>query len=189
MLQSFVPDDAFIKTTSRIGDTLIVIQKTEALLKASIVISLGASEADIKLSKILAQDKLTLGMLLKEMNLKIELPDDFSNNLACFLKLRNLFVHNLFLQEWFDLKSHEGITKVNDFLQELLQKASVAIRIFVAYGVSFFNTELSSENSVLFNNLFYRIVASATSDFGDKSFEQYYDEFSKELENKYNLEK
>ena len=80
MRETSIQEKDMLEITSRIGNILIIIQKTEALLKASIIVSLGSSDADNKLTKILNEDKLTLGMLLQQMKLRVELPNDFFYN-------------------------------------------------------------------------------------------------------------
>jgi len=184
MQETSIQEKDILGITSRIGNVLIIIQKMEALLKASIIASLGSSDADNKLSKILNEDKLTLGMLLQQMKLRVELPDTFSATLIEFLHLRNLFIHKLFLQDWFDLKTSEGLITIEKFLSTLLSKGAIAIRIFVAFG-SKSNSQLSKENINMFDKLIERIILTANTDFGDKSFEQYTDDFSKDVSENY----
>jgi hypothetical protein len=188
MRETSIQEKDMLKITSRIGNVLIIIQKTEALLKASIIVSLGSSDADNKLIKILNEDKLTLGMLLQQMKLRVELPNDFSTTLIEFLHLRNLFIHKLFMQDWFDLKTSEGLLAMEKFLSTLLSKGAIAIRIFVAYG-SKSNSQLLKENMIMFDKLIERIILTASPDFGGKSFEQYTDDFSKDVSENYSLKK
>jgi len=188
MQETSIQEKDILEITSRIGNILIMIQKTEALLKASIIVSLGSSDADNKLTKILNEDKLTLGMLLQQMKLRAELPAEFSTTLAEFLNLRNLFIHKLFMHDWFDLKTSIGIIAIDKFLSELLSKGSVAIRVFVAFG-SQTNNLISNENLKMFDKLIERIILTAIPDFGGKTFEQYTDDFSKDVCESYSLKK
>jgi hypothetical protein len=75
-------------------------------------------DIDAKLESVLLQDKATLGKLLRLFAAKVELPPGFQHAFEQTLEQRNVFVHKLFMQPWFDLSSAEGRERVRGFMRE-----------------------------------------------------------------------
>ena len=170
--------------TSLVGETLIILQKLEALLKASLILASDAAIADQKLRQLLERDKETLGMLLRHMKSRVELPEDFESELECLLCKRNIFIHKMFMEDWFDLKSEAGLRQVKQFTDEILKHAKIAIQIFVGYAQASIKgkvVSLPAEQGRVFDHIITRIYLTANPDFGDKTPVQYVEAFSKKL--------
>lgn len=113
-----------------------MLQKIEALLRACLILALHKSKSDEGLRRLLRRDRETMGMLLRHMTDRVDLPQDFVDTLDRLLEKRNLFVHKLFLQDWFDLKTRNGLDFVDAFMSELLAHGSIAVRVFIAYALA-----------------------------------------------------
>jgi hypothetical protein len=166
----------FTDTTARIGETLIILQKIEALLHACLIIALNDSKSDENLRKLLRRDRETLGKLLQHMKDRIELPQNFSTILDELLEKRNLFIHKLFLQNWFDLTTQVGYSRINGFINEILEHGKIAVYIFIGY----IQTKIDSDDSVLlnkeedtFDEIIDRIFSTTHPDFDGKNFDEY----------------
>ena len=90
-----------------VGETMLVLQKVERFLAIVLMNMATPAEADGKLAKALLRDKETMGRLLEHFSARTELPEDFARVLESLLRDRNVFVHNLFMQPWFDLNTQE----------------------------------------------------------------------------------
>ncbi len=172
----------YSEATSLIGETLLILQKVEAVIKASLILSFGAS-ADIKFQRLLKEDKQTFGMLLRVMRSIIELPTDFDEDLRQLLHLRNTFVHKLFIEDWFNLRNQQGLNELDIFLKNILNKSGKAIRIFIAFATIKTNEDLG-ENILLFNKIIERIILTATP-LESKAMEAYIEKFSKDVTQNY----
>jgi hypothetical protein len=62
-------------------------------------------------------DKKTLGQLINKLKERVDMNDTFVKLLAVFLEGRNIFIHNLYRQEWFDTNTEEGRDAIWNFLE------------------------------------------------------------------------
>lgn len=115
-----------------LGETLIVLQKVERFLAAVLMHMAAPAEVDGKLEKVLLRDKNTLGQLLTYFGSRVELPSNFETELDALLEDRNIFVHNLFMQSWFDLNTPEGCIKLTEFMRALRSGARTATKVMMA---------------------------------------------------------
>jgi len=158
-----------------------MLQKIEALLRAVLILATNDSESDANLRRLLRRDRETMGMLLRHMNDRVELPQDFADTLEQLLEKRNLFVHKLFLQDWFDLKTQEGLDRANEFMSDLLARGSIAIRVCVGYAIARTGDESASlpmEEREAFDRIIRRIFSTAIPDFGGKTPDEYLKDFT-----------
>jgi hypothetical protein len=126
------------KTVLVIGETMLVLQKVEHFLLAVLLGMVTPSEADQKLQKVLLRDKETLGHLLKHFADRTTLPMHFAETFRDLLERRNLFIHNLVMAPWFDLKTEKGCDVLEDYMQEVRTAAKTVLH------VSLFGAALSS---------------------------------------------
>ena len=116
---------------THIGILLMNVQQFEFLLSQAIK-QVFAEKEELTKEKILSEDKRTLGTLLKELRKRTEIESDAHSLLSQVLKERNLFVHNLIHQEWFDTATKEGRGKVLEFLMPFTYRLNQSIRLFIA---------------------------------------------------------
>ena len=114
-----------------IGVLLMNVQQFEFLLSQAIKQTFADRE-ELTKEKILAEDKRTLGTLLRELKKRTEIESDAANLLSKVLQDRNLFVHNLIHQEWFDTATLEGRDRVLAFLMPFTEQLDKSIRLFIA---------------------------------------------------------
>ncbi|MGA2181198.1 MAG: hypothetical protein ABSH15_16660 [Verrucomicrobiota bacterium] len=62
-------------------------------------------------------NKNTLGKLIKKLKERADMNDAFIKLLEIFLEGRNIFIHKLTKQEWFDTTTHEGRDQIWNFLE------------------------------------------------------------------------
>jgi hypothetical protein len=170
-----------LDTTSRIGGTLIMLQKIEALLRAVLILATKDSKPDLKLRKLLRGDRQTMGMLLNHLSNRVDLPQDFADTLEGLLEKRNTFIHKLFLEEWFDLKTQDGLDRVNEFITDLLAAGSISIRVCVGYTIACTTDEkptLPPAEREMFDHIIKRIFSTAMPDFGKKTPDEYIADFT-----------
>lgn len=165
-----------------------MLQKIEALLRAGLILALSDSQSDDRLRRLLTRDRETMGMLLRHMRDRVELPEDFADTLDHLLEKRNLFVHKLFLEDWFDLKTQEGLGRVNEFIADLLARGSVAVRVFIGYALARTKdgrSDLPESERDTFDRIILRIFSTATPDFGGKTPDEYLKNFTESVQNDY----
>ncbi|MAO65318.1 MAG: hypothetical protein CL666_09995 [Balneola sp.] len=173
---------------AKIGETLLLLQKIEALLRASLY-GVGNTK-DTKLAKLLDRDHQTMGMLINGMKRQVELPEDFATTLDHLLRDRNILVHELFLQNWFDLKSESGLKQTNLFLNQIIENASVVLRIVIAFVLSIEENNstinsLSEKKRKIYDHIINRINVTSEPDFGEKTPDEYFDAFSDQVRKKF----
>lgn len=119
-------------TVAAIGETMIVLQKVERFLAAVLMHMAAPADAGAKLEKALLRDKETLGRLLAHFAERLDLPANFSAELDALLRDRNIFVHHLFMEPWFDLHTSEGRAKLDDFMRGIQNGARTAAKVMMA---------------------------------------------------------
>jgi hypothetical protein len=128
--QSFSQDEVL----AHIGVLLLNVQSFEWLLLQALKLVYD-EQADLTAQKIFAQDKRTLGVLIKDLRSKALISGDVEALLQKVLEDRNLFAHNLLHQDWFDLSTHEERERALDFLMPFTQNLNLAIQLFVAVHI------------------------------------------------------
>lgn len=156
-----------------IGETLLMFQRFEQLLLATLLSMGYESEADAKLRAALLRDKETLGSLLRHFSLRVEMPNQFTETLDRLLLRRNLFAHRLFLEPWFDLDSDLGREQLNVYLREIRADLKVALHVIVTVQLKFDSPPLSPEAESRIACILERIASTVGRDFGGLSEEQY----------------
>lgn len=172
-----------------LGEIILMLQKVEALLRASLLLVGAGDKTDSKLAKLLDRDHQTMGMLINGMKEQVELPNDFATTLDHLLRDRNILVHELFLQNWYDLKSESGLKRINSFLEEILNNASLACRIILAFATmekkKSIKDSLSEKHCEIYDHIINRIFVTAEPDFGDKTPDEYLEFFSEQVRSEF----
>lgn len=92
----------------------------------------GTALLGLTAEKVFAEDKKTLGELVRELRKKALMPIDTETLLASVLSDRNIFIHRLRDQTWFDLDSTVGRNAVWAFLTRFAKNLISATAIFMA---------------------------------------------------------
>ena len=79
----------------------------------------------------------TLGQLVKQIRGTMEVHPEFEDLLIAFVEQRNLFVHRLHTQEWFNLESAEGINTTWQTLGKYMSNLEQVSLTFTAYLTRF----------------------------------------------------
>ena len=74
----------------------------------------------------------TLGQLLKALRDAVEIEPEFDGRLRDYLKKRNLFIHGLFLDEYFDFNTEEGRERIETFLDDIYGDVEYLRTVFTA---------------------------------------------------------
>ena len=101
-----------------IGVLLILLQDVERFLSAYIKMCLPGPNG-INVKKLLAEDKRTLSDFIRDIKKRADLEPEFEVTLSRLLTNRNIFIHSMRFQPWFDTSSPEGQDSVWRFLAVL----------------------------------------------------------------------
>lgn len=131
MEEPFLTEDEML---AHIGALLLNVQQFEFLLKHALK-QIYADSAELTAEKIFAEDKRTLGRLINDLRKRANLEQDADALLGALLKDRNLFVHHLRHQKWFDTATERGRRQVWEFLGPFTLNLNRTIHLFVAIHV------------------------------------------------------
>ncbi len=163
-------------TVTAIGETMIVLQKVERFLAAVLMHMAPPADAGAKLEKALLRDKQTLGRLLAHFGDRLNLPKNFAAELDALLRDRNIFIHNLFMQPWFDLNSPDGRARLDDFMREVRNRARTATKVMMAsLTVNETDASRSPEAQAYIEQVFRRIEETAHPDVQARVTDEYID--------------
>lgn len=164
-------------TILELGETLLILQKVERFLAAVLMHMASPAAIDDKLEKALLRDKETLGQLLKYFGSRVELPPDFATQFEALLRDRNIFVHALFMQPWFDLNTQEGCTRLSEYTKTIRSYARTVTKVMMA---SLTSTEAGANRSpevqAYIDRVFARIEKTAHPDVQASVTDQYIEE-------------
>jgi len=121
---------------AQIGITLLLVQDFEHLLSFALRIALK-KHTDISVNNITKREIRTLGRMMKDLKEATHLDSDIEDLLRRVLENRNLFVHKLRQQSWFDPHSPEGRREVWKFFMKFCPDLEEAIMLFTALAFSF----------------------------------------------------
>jgi hypothetical protein len=131
MEEPFMTEDEML---AHIGVLLLNVQQFEFLLSAALK-QIYAANADLTAEKLFAEDKRTLGMLITDLRKRADVGGDADALIGAVLHDRNLFVHRLAHQPWFDTASEDARRRVWVFLGPFSLNLNRAIRLFVALHI------------------------------------------------------
>lgn len=121
---------------AQIGIQLLLVQDFEWLLERSLKL-VFAERADLTAEKVYKADKRTLGMLVKELREKAMIDSDANILLSQLLEDRNLFVHRLRHEPWFDTATTAGRNEIWKFFQLFQPRLQHGIMLFTAILLKF----------------------------------------------------
>lgn len=82
--------------------------------------------------------RATLGNLIRKLRERgVEIDESFDKFLSDFLDHRNMFAHNIHLDEQYDLETAEGLARFNAFVQTLGAEAVRVVTVFTAAALAF----------------------------------------------------
>jgi hypothetical protein len=122
-------------THALIGKLLVLTQDTEEQL--SWVLRIVFKDGVITAEDLERKDKKTLGRLVQELRTKMQVEQSFEKLLLIFVEQRNLFIHKLRSQAWFDLSSNENINQVWHILGKYMANLEQIALTFTAYITRF----------------------------------------------------
>lgn len=160
-------------TVLMIGETLLILQRFEQLVVAALLGMVSPGETDAKLEATLLRDKETLGSLIRHLGDRVELPNHFAETFDRLLERRNFFVHKLFMAPWFNLRTLEGLSPVDDFMRGIRSDAKVALHVLIAANLASRAQRFSPEADARIAAILERIEATVDPYFGGLSPEQY----------------
>lgn len=118
-----------------IGMLLLLTQDAEDFL--SFALRVVFKEGIITFDDFARKDKKTLGRMIHDLRTHFHLDSSFDQLLGGFLEQRNIFVHSLRKQDWFDLETETGVNSVWQFLHAYQQNLEQVAVTFVAFGFKF----------------------------------------------------
>jgi hypothetical protein len=161
-------------TVLMIGETLLVLQKFERFLAAVLMTMMTPADVDAKLGMALLRDKETLGRLMSYFAVRTELPDRFAETFDVLLERRNVFIHSLFMQPWFNLKTSEGRARLDTYLTGIRGAARTALHIMIGALDGGRPAELrTKESQGYIDKIVLRIRETGEPNFGGLTEEQY----------------
>jgi hypothetical protein len=127
--QDHIPMD----TLALIGICLLQVQLAEQVLAWALesVLQDKTLTAEKLMEQTESERKRTLGDFLKELKTRAKIEHDFKDKLYRFLKLRNIFVHNVDEVQGWNLDTGEGRKIATAFVKELLRLAHLVTCVFL----------------------------------------------------------
>jgi hypothetical protein len=156
-----------------IGETLLILQRFEQFVVAALLGMVSPTEADAKLEATLLRDKTTLGSLIRRLGERVELPDHFAETIDRLLERRNFFVHKLFMAPWFNLRTHEGLSQLDNYMRGIREHAKVALHVLISANLASRAQRISPEADERIAAILERIEATVEPYFDGLSPEQY----------------
>lgn len=123
--------DSAEEVFAQIGVTLLVVQQFELLLERSLKF-IFADSSDITPDKIFKEDKRSLGLLITDLRKRAAMAEQADQLLRELLEDRNLFVHRLRQQDWFDVHTKEGRDAFWQFMSVFFPRLDLCVMIFSA---------------------------------------------------------
>jgi hypothetical protein len=132
-------------TLAFVGRLLVLTQSTED--RISDALRIVFKEGILTAEDFVRKDTKTLGQLVREIRQTMEVHPEFEGLLLAFVEQRNLFVHRLHTQEWFDLESAQGINTAWQALGKYMFNLEQVCLTFTAYLSRFFEMGGFPKNS------------------------------------------
>ena len=103
------------ETFRQIALLFLMTQETEHCISS--LIGMIYPEGKPSWEEIEKLDKNTLGQLISKLKERADMNDKFIRLLTVFLEGRNIFIHKLYRQEWFDTNTEKGRDAIWNFLE------------------------------------------------------------------------
>lgn len=169
-----------------IGETLLIVQKVERFLAMALLAMVSTANPDENLQKALRRDKETLGRLIRCFSERTELPEHSSDAFDQLLKDQNVFVHDLFMQSWFDLSSSDGCAKAHAFLRGIRASAKVVIKVLMgALKPQDADAARNEQDQRYIDHIVHRVSATALPDFGGLTEDEYIKKIDADVRNNF----
>ncbi len=118
---------------AQIGVHLLLIQDFEHLLTFALRVGLR-ERSEITIDSLTEEDRRTMGTFMRDLRRDASLRDDLDQLLKQVLDDRNLFVHRLRQQPWFDTHTSEGRDQIWKWFEQAQPRLHEAILIFTAFA-------------------------------------------------------
>jgi hypothetical protein len=128
---STVTEEQRDRVFEQIGMLLMITQQSEALLRVALRHAEGA--ADTHLSALGRGDRRTMGALISELERKVQLHPYFAEDLQSLLGQRNIFIHDLTLEPWFDIDEVHGTSRAMVWMSHYQQRLFDITTVLYAY--------------------------------------------------------
>ena len=112
-MKKYIPSED--ETLIHIAHLFLMTQQTEHSLSSFIGTIYPKEKPSWEEIAVLGKD--TLGGLIKKLKVRADMDERFVRLLEVFLEGRNIFVHKLTEQEWFDTTTENGRDKIWGFLE------------------------------------------------------------------------
>lgn len=121
------PEDALVF----IGRVLLQTQQFENVLGSALKL-VFSDRTELNAESFFKKDKRSLGRLLNDLRSIVSIDKDVDKWLTRLVEERNVFVHHLDNQEWFDLDTKEGRNRIWGFMQTYYTLLEQATLLFTA---------------------------------------------------------
>lgn len=119
---------------AQIGLTLLLLQDLEHIFSHCMRLIFG-DKSILTLNDFLAPEKRTLGTMKRQLGAAVILDDDFEDLLKRLVNNRNILVHHLNDQAWFNIETEEGRNSTWRFLIDHFHQIESATKIFQAFAL------------------------------------------------------
>lgn len=118
-----------------IGMLVVTMQTTERLIASALTYAIP--ETRIRSIEDLSSaeerySKQTLGKLVRQLKMRVEIDDDFTDVLHAFLQDRNSLIHDITRIPGFDLKTKAGLKSAEQFLDNLHANMVTVTKVFMS---------------------------------------------------------
>lgn len=147
-MDKWIPSEE--ETFAQIGLLLLLTQQVEHT--TSSLIGIVYPEQKPSWEELEKLGKQTLGALLRKLKERVDMDPRFQGLFEHFLEGRNIFVHNLNQQSWFDMRTEAGRDKIWNFL-ETYQKCLGEVYLVVGAATFKNYDELGGPKTVFHDKL------------------------------------
>jgi len=121
---------------AQIGVHLLLVQDFEHLLRFAVRVALR-ERSEITIDSLTEDDRRTMGQFMRDLRKDASLHADLDSLLKEVLDDRNLFVHRLRDQPWFDTSTTEGRDRIWEWFGRAQPRLEEAIMIFTAFAFEY----------------------------------------------------
>lgn len=121
---------------AQIGIHLLLVQDFEFLLRFALRVALR-DRAEVTIDALTEEDRRTMGQFMRDLRKDASLHSDLDALLKRVLDDRNLFVHGLRHQSWFDTTTTTGRDAIWNWFTAAQPRLEEAIMIFTAFAFEY----------------------------------------------------
>ena len=131
-----------------VGQMVFILQDTEQAIRFCDRIVFNPREAQVT-TDVFRNDQRWLGRVIKNLQKRISLDDDFQRRLEAWVENRNILIHRAMDQPWWKAKNEGQFEDAFAFLKQLLDQTEIVKLTFEAVVLDYMEKNHGAEDSEL----------------------------------------